>query len=148
MITKEEIFKRLEKKTKNRDEHRIFIGGDVGGYGRLEFGGRKYLVHRLSAYIYYDLDLLDTTTLVCHNDVVCRIRSCWAPEHIYIGSHATNMRDSYQWNRIPYNSRKTHCPQGHEYTRYNTIINNRNQRYCKVCDNLRHNIRNNNGPHG
>ena len=36
-------------------------------------------------------------------------------------------------NKIPYQSRITHCPEGHEYTPENTRISQRGFRNCRAC---------------
>ena len=35
------------------------------------------------------------------------------------------------------NRRKTHCPQGHEYTAENTRIDRNGKRHCRTCDGAR-----------
>jgi hypothetical protein len=66
-------------------------------------------------------------------DHLCRNRGCFNPDHLEAVTHAENMRRGY-WGA------KTHCPQGHEYTAENTIINSVDGgRMCRECKALRRN---------
>lgn len=106
-LSKENLFERLNSKTK--------INGETGcwewvGYtrtngtnSRIKYGlltinkkrgGRllhgKARVHRISAWIFLDLDIYDSTKFICHK---CDNPICWNPTHIYIGDAGTNGRD-------------------------------------------------------
>lgn len=52
--------------------------------------------------------------------------------HLYIGDARTNARDISERKRHPL-ARKTHCPQGHEYTEENTRRNKHGHRFCRSC---------------
>jgi hypothetical protein len=60
----------------------------------------------------------------------CRI------ENLAYGTHVDNMRDRVQHGRHPMKS-KTHCPQQHEYTPENTVVEAGNRRRCRACKNAR-----------
>ena len=64
-------------------------------------------------------------------DHLCRVRNCLNPEHMEPVTHAENMRR--------YSETKTHCPQGHEYTQENTILDKRKNgrvgKRCRTCYN-------------
>lgn len=38
--------------------------------------------------------------------------------------------------RVPFNARKTHCPQNHPYDEVNTYVHN-GHRYCRTCNRTR-----------
>ena len=71
-------------------------------------------------------------------DHLCRNRACGNPKHLRILTLSENCKDSG-------NARKTHCPQGHEYTDENIYYGkqanggpNRNCRTCKQEYQRRH----------
>ena len=68
-------------------------------------------------------------------DHLCRIKRCINPAHLEPVTHAENVR---RGNAGVYNSLKTHCPKGHEYTEENTHIGRKNNsvlRGCRTCRN-------------
>lgn len=62
------------------------------GYGRVQWGKKKYLAHRLSAVAFkgYKLEDYDKGLQVNH---LCHVRACINPEHFYIGTQEDNMVD-------------------------------------------------------
>lgn len=103
---------------------------DVRGYGLHHGVRRKYLAHRVSyAMAYGEVKGLDL-------DHLCRNRACVRPDHLEAVSHRENCRRGNGWAGL--NARKTHCPQGHEYTPENTkIVFKKTQpnggRVCRAC---------------
>jgi HNH endonuclease len=81
--------------------------------------------------------------LICHH---CDNPLCVNPAHLYLGTYQSNAQDRADrnrgWETRPwagpkadqnYNRRKTHCPQGHEYTAENTLVK-RGRRHCRECN--------------
>lgn len=73
----------------------------------------------------------------CHNDTdcpggkECLHRKCVNPAHLSLKTNAANLRASHK-----HNSKKTHCPRGHEYTDDNTEYQVRattTSRKCIAC---------------
>lgn len=61
-------------------------------------------------------------------DHLCCVPPCVNPAHLEPVTHAENMRRWY--------SKRTGCPQGHEWTEENTWLW-RNQRHCRTCARIR-----------
>lgn len=80
------------------------------GYGRTTIKGLRDLVHRFSAFTYLDYDL--GCSLIILHKVECKNKHCFNPSHLYIGSYKDNAVDREMC--------KTHCPQGHPKTKFNT----------------------------
>jgi hypothetical protein len=109
----------------------IWLGGlrsKKDGYGGVDWNGETWRTHRLvycllRNYVDSNLDI----------DHLCRNRICCNPDHLEPCTRAVNI--SRGQGIAPNNSRKTHCPQGHEYTSENTYIWAK-QRFCRTCSNL------------
>lgn len=52
-------------------------------------------------------------------------------ENLSYGTHAENMRDMVRHGGTS-QTRKTHCPQGHEYAGVNLLVSG-GRRYCRTC---------------
>jgi hypothetical protein len=108
------------------------------GYGKIGIEGRTEQVHRASAHVWLNFDLKSKLRVLHKNS--CHRRNCFNPDHLYVGNQSRNILDAVELG-TQVNARKTHCPQGHEYTPENTILEiklfGRKTRHCKICNNSR-----------
>lgn len=99
---------------------------DRFGYGCTSLGrGRSRRAHRV-IYEWLVGPIPDGLTL----DHLCRNKSCVNPSHLEPVTMAENNRRSNNFAGV--NSRKTHCPKGHDYAT-NTIRRSNGKRECKAC---------------
>ncbi|HEY1646297.1 MAG TPA: HNH endonuclease [Candidatus Saccharimonadales bacterium] len=105
---------------------------DKDGYGKVYFNGRQGTVHKLMFEFAYPEILQTRTVKICHH---CDNRKCFNPLHLFAGSNSDNIKDSANKGNHR-NTRKTHCPVGHEYTKENTVLQKGKsgfQRVCRIC---------------
>lgn len=103
-------------------------------YVSIGIQGKVYKWHRALYVLFVDAVPLD---LEC--DHLCNIPACGNPSHIEITTHRRNtLRSS---NPLALNAKKTHCPQGHEYSTDNLVDSAPNVRACKTCARIRGNAR-------
>jgi hypothetical protein len=110
---------------------------DGKGYGRLyypvKFGAKEWpRVHRITYYMVFG----EMPELLDH--FYCDNKSCCNPFHVRPETFKNNVLRGTGPTAI--NKRKTHCPQGHEYTPDNTKILRSKEgkekgRRCKTCFN-------------
>jgi len=97
------------------------------GYGHVHIDGQTRLVHRVS-YRTFVGEIPDGLVL----DHLCRVRHCFAPQHLEPVTQAENVRRGVR-------SIRTHCPNGHEFTEANTYLYGpRANRHCRTCNRDRH----------
>ena len=68
---------------------------DKDGYPRIKFGGRKMSAQRLIWYMMYGA--IPAGQMICHT---CDNPSCVNPDHLYLGTHADNMKDKVDRKRV------------------------------------------------
>lgn len=110
----------------------LWIGNtSKSGYGKIQYEGGSQRVHRISAFLWLDYNLKSPEP-ICHRRE-CLNKNCFNPEHLYIGTNSLNTIDSVIL-KTHRNSRKTHCPQGHEYTEANTRVDINGCKHCVICN--------------
>ena len=95
------------------------------GYGRFSLNGKSREAYRI-AYECFANTIPDDLEL----DHLCRVRNCVNPDHLEAVTHAENIRrgETGKWQ-----SDKTHCPHGHEYTGDNLVNEKNGGRKCRTC---------------
>lgn len=107
-------------------------------YGTVYNNGKAIKANRFS-FEFFKGPLGDK--LACHT---CDRPGCVNPEHLFAGTKSDNAMDASRKGRLPkhraggsWNSKKTHCPQGHPLSGDNvhTVKTKAgfNCRYCKTC---------------
>lgn len=123
------LISKLWERTKVVDSHWLWQGTiKDNGYGTVSYSNGSTYVHRLSLCIYLKL-LYTDKWVACH---LCEYKNCWNPLHLYQGTQKDNLKDLVRAGKH-YETIKTHCPQGHEYTKENTYNNPKGFRQCKTC---------------
>ncbi len=102
MNDKESIKRYLLNRSKiTEDGCWLYTGSlDDKGYGRIMLNRVSYRTSRLSAYAYLGLNILDENEHALHK-ITCKNRSCFNPDHLYIGTHQDNMNDRVSENTYP-----------------------------------------------
>ena len=120
---------------KHPDECWIWKAGK-GSKGENDYGyfskGKETFAHRVSYILTYGP--IPQGLYVLHN---CDTPSCVNPYHLRLGTHIDNVRDMIDRDRY-YNSNKTHCKRGHEFTPENTYTNKDGGRSCVECSKIRY----------
>ena len=102
------------------------FGKISGGYGEFYFNGKQIMAHRFS-YELHKGKIPEGKEL----DHLCRNHSCVNPDHLEAVTHKENI---LRGHTLPAkNSKKTQCPQGHEYGKQNTYYEPNGHRHCKIC---------------
>jgi len=99
-------------------------------YPRFNLYKKSYLGHRF-AYELFKGKIPDGLVM----DHLCRIPACVNPEHLEAVTNKENTLRGIGFTAI--NAKKMKCPQGHEYSWMNTLIDNYGKRSCRTCRRLR-----------
>ena len=133
---KERFWEKVDKK--DDDQCWLWKGSSNGIYGKLTINGKSISAHRLSYEIHFG-EIPDGEgyhgTCVLHK---CDTPLCANPNHLFLGSNLDNVQDMCKKGRHK-ESVKTHCPQGHEYTKDNLYLSKEGYRHCKICVRKRQN---------
>ena len=97
-----------------------------GGYGYYHHGSVMQVAHRV-AYEEVVGPIPEGMVL----DHLCRVRKCVRPDHLEIVTIQENVLRGVGMGAR--NAKKTHCPQGHEYTEENLVKLASGFRRCKQC---------------
>ena len=101
----------------------VWLGGIAkNGYGKIS----GQLAHRVSYTERYGA--IDNSLQLDH---LCRNRCCINPDHLEAVTQRENILRGVSWSAK--NKRKTHCPQGHEYSDANTYVRPSGWRICRIC---------------
>lgn len=125
---KERFFKYIAVNSKNGCW--VWTGSLTKGYESFVFcinkKAKTFRAHRVSYSIFKSTDIHGLVI-----DHICRNRSCVNPDHLRAVSTRENVLENSEGVAAT-NSKKTHCPKGHEYDQKNTVIYN-GKRYCNSC---------------
>lgn len=103
------------------------------GHGEFSIGGRTghvYYAHRVSWAIHFGP--IPEGLYVLHNCPGGDNPRCVNPAHLYLGTKADNARDAYEKGQS-WQSRTTHCPNGHPYEGDNLYVDPTGKRNCQAC---------------
>jgi len=108
----------------------LWTGATVKGYGYLKVPPsprRTMYAHRVVWCLRYGQP--PNGMCILHR---CDNPLCVNPDHLFLGTHADNMRDASAKGRAKnQNSNKTHCKRGHELSNESRYKDGR--RYCREC---------------
>lgn len=110
----------------------LTVGRHGSIYGRINHLGRSYFTHRLMYQLFHAITLTPDQ-FVCHK---CDNPTCINPKHLFLGDAILNAQDMASKGRNN-QSKKTHCPSGHEYAGPNLILTRSGERVCRTCRKLK-----------
>jgi hypothetical protein len=101
------------------------------GYGHFKMAGGMVGSHRASWQLAFGP--IPEGLFVLHH---CDNQRCVNPEHLFLGTHADNVRDCVAKGRHN-QTKKMLCSQGHPYSAENTYIDTIGRRSCRECHRIR-----------
>lgn len=137
-LAKPTIVERFWAKVDKSGDCWIFTGSTIDGYGRVVMGGGKIeLAHRFVWKLVNGSSPVDVLDHTCHNmtncvgGVRCPHRRCVNPDHLEDVTKKTNILRGNGPAAV--NARRTHCVNGHEFTKENTYVSRKGHRACRAC---------------
>lgn len=109
----------------------IWTRAKRGFYGVLNIKGKNTSAHRYSYEIHKGP--ITPGMGVLHT---CDKPLCVNPDHLYLGTQQTNMRDKVKKGRWKGNTKKRFCKRDHSLTDKTNIRTNKKGRRCKKCQYL------------
>lgn len=100
------------------------------GYGSFSLNDRIDCAHRVSYKLFVNQEI-DGLSI----DHLCRRRNCVNPKHLEAVTQRENVLRGE--GTAAKNASKTHCPQGHEFSKENLYINPAGARCCRECRRIR-----------
>lgn len=99
------------------------------GYATFHLAPRRQLVHRVAYRLAHGH--LPSDGVIDHvKQKGCLYRNCCAPDHLQAVTQQENVS---RGDAGAHQLRKTHCPQGHEYSERNTYWYPQGYRRCRTC---------------
>jgi hypothetical protein len=135
------IMERIWERTEPIPECGCYIWmGALGssGYGQISVEGKRLQVHNVT----YE-QLVGPIPDGMQLDHLCRVRSCWRPDHLELVTPRENTLRGIGPSAV--NARRTHCINGHAFTEDNTYYyrgrRQHDRRFCRQCNAARRNKR-------
>ncbi|MGH9977051.1 MAG: hypothetical protein ACRD8Z_14620, partial [Nitrososphaeraceae archaeon] len=101
-----QLLRRLARRSIIKDNHLLWMGKrNHQGYGEISFNNRTVRIGRLICFMFHGMKLDDTVNQANHI-LECRYRHCWAPAHLYVGTHSDNMLDAFRAGTLSLVNRK------------------------------------------